>query len=148
MRQSMAMALGSVALCLGERRPRDMSANDASAKGGATAGHTAGRLTEGTIPMASTQDHSLPKAAATGPVFSAPRRLRSGDEHELRKDIERRVSELTGGGIQDLVVEVYSHRIILQGRCWTFYCKQLAQHAAMQLAPGEQIDNRIDVVTP
>ncbi len=107
-----------------------------------------GRLTEGIIVMASTQDHSPPKAALSQPVVGVPRRPRSGDEEELQRDIKRRVRELTGAGIQDLDVTVRSHQIILEGRCWTFYCKQLAQHAAMQLVPGERVVNRIEVVSP
>jgi hypothetical protein len=73
---------------------------------------------------------------------------RSGDCHELKKDIQRRIRSLTGDGIQDLCVTVYADRIVIEGRCWTFYCKQLAQHAVMQLAPGEPLSNRIEVVAP
>jgi hypothetical protein len=35
--------------------------------------------------------------------------------------------------------------VLLKGRCSTFYCKQLAQHAAMALPGGNRLVNCIEV---
>ena len=45
----------------------------------------------------------------------------------LAESIERVVRRRTGGKVQDLKVEVRRDGVRLQGRCPTFYCKQLAQ---------------------
>jgi hypothetical protein len=42
-------------------------------------------------------------------------------------------------------VEVKRGGVVLNGRCGTFYCKQLAQHAAMELLIDEELINRIEV---
>jgi len=59
--------------------------------------------------------------------------------------IERAVQEETSGGVEDLCVEVNRDGILLTGRCETFYCKQLAQHAAMTMPGGRRLINRIEV---
>ena len=63
----------------------------------------------------------------------------------LAESIERLVQRRTGGKIQGLKVEVQREGIRLQGRCPTFYCKQLAQHAAMDLTPDRVLTNEIEV---
>jgi osmotically-inducible protein OsmY len=55
-------------------------------------------------------------------------------DKRLAEAIEREIQERTGGKIHGLRVEVGAAGVRLQGRCSTFYCKQLAQHAAMNLA--------------
>jgi len=64
---------------------------------------------------------------------------------KLAARIKRLVRRRTGGAVQDLDVDVLGHRATLTGRCSTFYCKQLAQHAAMEIAEDFKIDNQIEV---
>jgi hypothetical protein len=63
----------------------------------------------------------------------------------LAASIERAVQEETGHGVRDLHVTVEEDGVVLRGRCESFYCKQLAQHAAMVRAHGEQLINGIEV---
>lgn len=62
----------------------------------------------------------------------------------LAASIERAVRRRTAGGVRNLRVEVGRGGIVLEGRCDTFYCKQLAQHAAMNLS-GNPLSNEIKV---
>jgi hypothetical protein len=68
------------------------------------------------------------------------------NSQQLAVAIERVVRERVGGKIQGLKVEVRREAICLQGVCPTFYVKQLAQHAAMQVAGGVTISNEIKVI--
>ena len=49
----------------------------------------------------------------------------------MAASIERAVRRRTAGGVRNLRVEVNRGGIVLEGRCDSYYCKQLAQHAAM-----------------
>lgn len=69
-------------------------------------------------------------------------------ERKLAQGIRQRIVRQTGRRICDLSVSVESGVVIIQGRCWTFYTKQLAQHAAMALIEDEQVCNNIDVIAP
>jgi hypothetical protein len=64
----------------------------------------------------------------------------------LAASIERAVQEETGHGVRDLHVTVRHDSVTLHGRCESYYCKQLAQHAAMVHAHGEQLINGIEVL--
>jgi hypothetical protein len=70
----------------------------------------------------------------------------SADLMSLASRINRSVDEQTGGGVRDLAVEVAVKAIRLRGRCASFYCKQLAQHAAMRLSGEVAVVNEIEVV--
>ncbi|MBN2578967.1 MAG: BON domain-containing protein [Pirellulales bacterium] len=63
----------------------------------------------------------------------------------LAASIERAVQEETGHGVRNLHVTVEQDSVTLHGRCESYYCKQLAQHAAMGRAQGEQLINGIEV---
>ncbi|MGE0607923.1 MAG: BON domain-containing protein [Pirellulales bacterium] len=67
------------------------------------------------------------------------------DQEKLAARIERLVRRQTNDKVRELRVVVLSERIILSGRCGTFYSKQLAQHAAMTLADESPLVNQIDV---
>ncbi len=67
------------------------------------------------------------------------------EAEELAASIERAVQQETGHGVRNLSVEVNSDGVLLKGRCTTYYCKQLAQHAAMALPGGDRVTNSIDV---
>jgi len=59
--------------------------------------------------------------------------------------IEREVHRQTAGGVRNLTVEVGPEGVLLRGRCSTYYCKQLAQHAVMGLHHGRPLTNEIEV---
>ena len=66
------------------------------------------------------------------------------EAERLAASIERAVRRETSGGVRNLRVEVNRGGILLEGRCDTYYCKQLAQHAAMNLS-GDPLSNQIRV---
>jgi hypothetical protein len=67
------------------------------------------------------------------------------DRQTLSSRVRRGILRLAAGRIRELNVEVREQTIVLRGRCGSYYCKQLAQHAAMELASGQRVDNRIEV---
>jgi len=62
-------------------------------------------------------------------------------EERLESLIERRM----GNRVRDLRVVVRATGLILQGRTDTYHAKQLAQHAAMELATLPILSNEIEV---
>jgi osmotically-inducible protein OsmY len=83
--------------------------------------------------------------AATEEIILRPRVVMSADQEKLAARIERHIRRQTSDKVRELRVEVTDDRILIKGRCGTFYCKQLAQHAAMTLAGQESLVNQIDV---
>ena len=69
----------------------------------------------------------------------------SAEAEKLAARIERAVRRGTNDKVRDLRVEIADEGILLQGRCGTYYCKQLAQHAAIALAKPEVVINQIEV---
>ncbi len=67
------------------------------------------------------------------------------EAEELAASIERAVQVGTGHGVADLTVQVGPEGILLKGRCASYYTKQLAQHAAMNMPGGERLTNSIEV---
>jgi hypothetical protein len=67
------------------------------------------------------------------------------EAEELAASIERAVQNETGRAVADLTVEVGPQGVRLKGRCGTYYTKQLAQHAAMQIPGGDRLVNSIEV---
>jgi osmotically-inducible protein OsmY len=63
----------------------------------------------------------------------------------LAQRIRNDVREQTFGGVRDLEVRISAQGVVLRGRCSSFYCKQLAQHAAMGLAGPRRLVNEIEV---
>ncbi len=63
----------------------------------------------------------------------------------LAASIERAVQEETGRSVLDLSVEVGEDGVLLKGHCATYYCKQLAQHAAMEMTGVNRLTNSIKV---
>ena len=59
----------------------------------------------------------------------------------IRQWIESRL----GGRVHDLAIRIRGNTILLEGRCATFYTKQLAQHAALGVLEDEQLENAIVV---
>ena len=65
---------------------------------------------------------------------------------KLAVRIARVVKRRTAGSVQNLRVEVRRDGVFLDGQCATFYTKQLAQQAAMDLADEKPLTNRIEVL--
>jgi len=59
--------------------------------------------------------------------------------------IKGEIRTLTRGGVKDLEVIVQPEAVLLRGRCSSFYCKQLAQHAAMHWIGKARLFNEIEV---
>jgi osmotically-inducible protein OsmY len=92
-------------------------------------------------------DLLLPSA----PVYPEVPRPASGSFDETRSEklaarIARVVKRRTAGSVQNLRVEVRRDGVYLDGQCASFYTKQLAQQAAMDLADEKQLTNRIEVL--
>jgi len=67
------------------------------------------------------------------------------EAEKLAASIERAVHRQTSGGVRNLSVEVNGGGVLLKGRCSTYYCKQLAQTAAMDASGRETLNNQITV---
>ena len=67
------------------------------------------------------------------------------EAERLAVSIERAVQRDTGRQVRDLSVEVGPEGVQLKGQCATYYCKQLAQHAAMGVPGGDRLTNSIEV---
>lgn len=77
--------------------------------------------------------------AGRNPADSDPQTAR------LVQSIRHDVREQTFGGVRDLEVRISAAGVVLRGRCASFYCKQLAQHAAIRLAGPRPLVNEIEV---
>ncbi len=60
-------------------------------------------------------------------------------------DLTRRIDSKTFRQVHDLHVAHESGRVTLRGRSESYYVKQLATHAVLDLMPGVAVDNSIDV---
>jgi osmotically-inducible protein OsmY len=70
-----------------------------------------------------------------------------GRGEKLAVRIARVVTRRTAGSVQNLRVEVRRDGVYLDGQCPSYYAKQLAQQAAMDLADEKPLTNRIEVVS-
>jgi len=77
----------------------------------------------------------------TAPIEDALAQQTDREEATIAQLIQRRCDSR----IHQLEVELFDNNVRLSGRCATFYTKQLAQHAAMQVVCGATIINEIDV---
>ncbi len=67
------------------------------------------------------------------------------EAERLAASIELAVQRETARGVRDLTVEVSREGVRLTGHCTSFYCKQLAQHAAMGIPGSDRLTNSIEV---
>jgi len=82
----------------------------------------------------------LLEAKSSSVVMDAPERLYAAEELEFQ------IRERTAGRVKNLRVYRSDDGVVLQGSSHTFYAKQLAQHAALQLVPRGRLLNEIVVV--
>lgn len=87
------------------------------------------------------EEHAPATTTVAAPTGSLPSR---GEHRKLSSRLRRLIERRTSGQIHDLSVEVVEQGVLLGGRCATFYCKQLAQHAVMD-STERPVINRIDV---
>jgi hypothetical protein len=59
----------------------------------------------------------------------------------LATSIEKAVQQETAGAVANLAVVIHGDRIWLHGSCSSYYCKQLAQHAAMAVPTSLNLTN-------
>jgi len=79
-------------------------------------------------------------------VAHSPLADRPIESSALAKCVHRAILRLAPGRIRELRVDEKAGQLVLTGRCGSFYCKQIAQHAAMDLAQGDrQVHNHIMV---
>jgi osmotically-inducible protein OsmY len=69
-------------------------------------------------------------------------------EAETTLEIEHRILERIGGRIRNLRVIRSDGRMILEGSSGSFHAKQLATHAALEMAPEDEWINAITVDRP
>ncbi|MBS0208963.1 MAG: hypothetical protein JSS27_08425 [Planctomycetes bacterium] len=67
------------------------------------------------------------------------------DDDALARRITLCVLARTGRQIRNLRVDVDGEEVRLTGNCSTFYCKQLAQQAAMDIIHGLALSNDLQV---
>jgi len=70
---------------------------------------------------------------------------RTERQRHLAVAIRQRIESRLGGRVRDLAIRIRGETIVLEGRCATFYTKQLAQHAALGVLDAEQLENAIVV---
>lgn len=76
---------------------------------------------------------------------SADATYRTERHRHLAVAIRQRIESRLGGRVRDLAIRVRGETIVLEGRCATFYTKQLAQHAALGVLEDERLENAIVV---
>jgi len=67
---------------------------------------------------------------------------------QLAIAIRQRIESRLLGRVRDLTIRISGNTVILEGKCATYYTKQLAQHAAMGILEDEHLDNEIVVSLP
>jgi osmotically-inducible protein OsmY len=97
-----------------------------------------GGLTMAEQPSLAVQASSIARPVAQSDDDAAQQRRRI-------TRIKRAIRRQTSGGIRELAVDLEVGSVRLRGRCSSFYCKQMAQQAAMNFLPGETIVNEIEV---
>jgi len=83
----------------------------------------------------------MTEQSTSGPHLMSP----SIDLRALAMRIKRTVRRQTSGGVRQLNVEIEPEAIRLSGHCSSFYCKQLATHAAQRLSGSVPVANDIVV---
>jgi hypothetical protein len=111
---------------------------------------------EETVTFAKAADTELSEAAETEVILApaafaeahaAAAALERAERHlRLADDIRQRIHKRLPGRIHDLVVRLNGNTVVLEGRCATYYSKQLAQTAALGALEDEHLENSIVVI--
>jgi hypothetical protein len=67
---------------------------------------------------------------------------------QLAITIRQRIESRLGRRVRELFVRIKGDTIVLEGKCSTYYTKQLAQHAALGVLEDEHLENAILVEVP
>jgi hypothetical protein len=67
------------------------------------------------------------------------------EAERLAASIEQAVRRETSGGVKNLHVKVDRGGVHLEGHCESYYCKQMAQQAAMHVSGDDRLTNQIEV---
>jgi hypothetical protein len=67
---------------------------------------------------------------------------------QLAIAIRQRIESRLAGRVRDLAVRIVGDTVVIEGRCSTYYSKQLAQHAALGVLENEHLENAIVVAVP
>jgi hypothetical protein len=67
---------------------------------------------------------------------------------QLAIAIRQRIESRLVGRVRELAVSIKGNLVILEGKCATYYTKQLAQHAALGALEDESLENAIVVEVP
>jgi hypothetical protein len=69
----------------------------------------------------------------------------------LAAKLVRAIRRVTGDRVRGLKVQLHRDRVVVLGRCGTYYCKQQVQQAVLGMIKdepalrGEELDNQIEV---
>lgn len=66
-------------------------------------------------------------------------------ENEAALELEQHIQERVGGRVRNLRVFRREGRLVLEGCSHSFYAKQLATHAVLEIGPAEELINDIVV---
>ena len=103
-------------------------------------------------PVATTdppETHVLLSPGGTFVAGGTPTADHRVDRHrQLVISIRQRIESRLAGRVRDLVIRFVGETVVLEGKCSTYYTKQLAQHAALAVLEHEQLDNAIVVGVP
>jgi len=89
-------------------------------------------------------DGTFSMVAFTSP--STTTEIRTAAPHRSHdSELTRRIDNRTFRQVHDLHVLHESGRVVLRGRSESYYVKQLATHAVLDLMPDVIVDNSIDV---
>lgn len=69
-------------------------------------------------------------------------------QRNLAIAIRQRIESRLVGRIRELAVRITGNTVVLEGKCCTYYSKQLAQHAALGALEDEHLENAIVVEVP
>ena len=94
------------------------------------------------IALHETERASMPATLNDPPWGEA----REAAAREVVEQIEVHVGCQLGGRLRDFRVLFRDNGLVLQGHTQTYYAKQLAQHAAMELASAPILANEIEVM--
>ena len=89
------------------------------------------------------------KSLSSGPCpansVATPLREPRTNATAVAQAIERAIRRGARLGVRELEVQVRADGVHLRGTCSTYYCKQLAQHAASTVVNGTRLHNEIEV---
>jgi hypothetical protein len=97
------------------------------------------------IAEALTADELLPSHEASTQICRVDLDDRDARHRALEIAIQQRIESRLLGRVRNLSVRAFDGVVILEGKCATFYTKQLAQHTAMGILEDQHLENAIVV---